>query len=339
MSRFPLYRQHDSMQCGIACLQMVCAYHGQTYSLDELSQLCFATTEGVSLKGICEAAEAVGLHSVCGRVAVETLADAPLPCILHWNQNHFVVLRRVDRKGRRYRVADPARGLVDYSREEFLSHWASTRREGEDRGIALFLQPTPAFTARARQKDEPAGHRPRGERRSLGFLLGYVRQYRRYFGQIVLGLAVGCVLQLIFPFLTQAIVDVGIVHRDIGFIYLILAGQLMLTVSRTAVDFIRRWLLLHISMRINISLLSDFFIKLLRLPMNFFDTKLLGDLMQRMGDHQRVESFLTTQVLSVMFSLVSFVVFGCVLLGYSLPIFLVFAAGSACYAGWIVLFL
>lgn len=339
MSRFPLYRQHDSMQCGIACLQMVCAYHGQTYSLDELSQLCFATTEGVSLKGICEAAEAVGLHSVCGRVAVETLADAPLPCILHWNQNHFVVLRRVDRKGRRYRVADPARGLVDYSHEEFLSHWASTRREGEDRGIALFLQPTPAFTARARQKDEPAGHRLRGERRSLGFLLGYVRQYRRYFGQIVLGLAVGCVLQLIFPFLTQAIVDVGIVHRDIGFIYLILAGQLMLTVSRTAVDFIRRWLLLHISMRINISLLSDFFIKLLRLPMNFFDTKLLGDLMQRMGDHQRVESFLTTQVLSVMFSLVSFVVFGCVLLGYSLPIFLVFAAGSACYAGWIVLFL
>ena len=318
------------MQCGIACLAMICKHYGKEFSIETLSHYCFATTEGVSLLGISEAAGKLGLRSICGRVSMEQMQEAPLPCILHWNQNHFVVLYRI-KKGKKFYIADPGKGLVNYNRKEFAEHWVSTRSQGEEKGIALFLQPTQEFHE---QQGEQGG-----EKRSFRFLFGYVKQYRRYFGQIVLGALVGCLLQLIFPFLTQAIVDVGIHQQNIGFIYLILIGQLMLTVSRTAIDFIRRWILLHISMRINISLVSDFFIKLLKLPMSFFDTKLMGDLLQRMSDHSRVEKFLTTQMLNVSFSILSFVVFGCVLFYYNLAIFGIFLSASLLYGGWIAFFL
>ena len=327
---FPLCIQHDGMQCGIACLQMVCRHYGRNYSLDALSRYCFATHEGVSLLGLCEAAAKVGLHTMAGRLSASQLAEVPLPCILHWQQNHFVVLYRV--RGGRYYVADPGKGRVAYSEEEFMEAWCSTRREGKEQGIALLLEPTPAFYGEV-------GVAEGGERHSFRFLYGYIRRYRRYFGQVLLGLLAGCLLQLVFPFLTQAIVDVGITHRDMGLIWLILLGQLILTASRTSVDFIRRWILLHISMRINISLLSDFFIKLLKPPMSFFDTKLMGDLMQRMNDHRRVEQFLTTQTLSVMFSVLGFIVFGFVLLLYNRSVFLIFVTGSVLYALWTAIFL
>ncbi len=330
---FPLYKQHDSMQCGIACLQMICRYYGKAYSTEELSKICFATTEGVSMLGISQAAETLGLHTICGRVKMEQIPVAPFPCILYWEQNHFVVLYKVKKRNRGniFYVADPGKGLLKYDEDEFRNSWVSTSSHGEDKGVAMFLNPTPAFNRRT-----PSG---KGEKHSFKFLFGYVRQYKKYFGQIILGLAIGSLLQLIFPFLTQAIVDIGITNQNLGFIYLILLAQLMLTVSRTSVDFIRRWLLLHISMRINISLVSDFFVKLLKLPMSFFDTKLMGDLMQRMSDHNRVEDFLTTQTLSVLFSLFSFVVFGCVLLAYNLMIFVIFMLGSILYGGWIAVFL
>lgn len=332
MAGFPLIRQHDSMQCGIACLQMICKYFKKDLSLETLSRYCFATAEGVSLKSINDASITLEFHTIAGRVALPQLQQAPMPCILHWNQNHFVVLYRIQGKGKkRYYIADPGKGYIILNEEDFLQHWISTFRNSEEKGIALFLQPTPAFY----EKQE----KHKSEKRSFSFLFGYFRQYRRYFGQIILGLLIGSVLQLIFPFLTQAIVDVGIKHQNLNFIYLILIGQLMLTVSRTSVDFIRRWILLHISMRINISLVSDFFIKLLKLPMSFFDTKLMGDLLQRMNDHNRVEKFLTTQTLSVLFSLFSFIVFGFVLLSYNLPIFFIFLAGSLSYSVWIALFL
>ncbi len=330
MGEFHWYKQHDSMQCGITCLQMICKHHGKEFSLDSLSRYCFATTEGVSLLGISEAANKLGLHTICGRVTMEQLPQAPLPCILHWSQNHFVVLYKI-KKGKKFYIADPAKGLVTYTEKEFKSHWVSTQSKGEEKGIAMFIQPTPAFY-------ELSGETT-ARKRSFKFLFGYIKQYRRYFGQIILGALVGCLLQLIFPFLTQAIVDVGITHQNLGIIYLILLGQLILTVSRTSVDFIRRWILLHISMRINISLVSDFFIKLLKLPMSFFDTKLMGDLMQRMNDHNRVEKFLTTQMLNVTFSLLSFIVFGCVLFSYNLLIFIIFLIGSILYGLWIAIFL
>ncbi len=323
------------MQCGVACLKMVCMHYGREVSMERLSQICHVTSEGVSLLGISEAANDMGLHSVCVRTTIDNLSQAPLPCILHWNQNHFVVLYKV-RKGKRFYVADPGKGLVSYSRDEFRNHWVSTRSGGEDKGIAMLLEPTPAFYS---PKAEGNGEDGKENPRSFRFLFGYIREYKRYFGQVVLGLAVGSLLQLVLPFLTQSIVDVGIQNQNLGFIWLILLGQLMLTFSRTAIDFIRRWLLLHISMRINISLVSDFFIKLLKLPMSFFDTKLMGDLMQRMGDHGRVNSFLTGQTLSIAFSLFSFVVFSVVLLLYNGLIFAIFLIGSLLYGLWMMLFL
>ena len=333
MRKITIIFQHDSMQCGIACLQMVCKYFGREYSLDSLSKLCFATTEGVSMLGINEAANTLGLHTISARVTTTMLGKAPLPSILHWDQNHFVVLYKV-KKGKKFYVADPGKGLVTYGLDEFKQHWISTKSNGEDKGIAMFLETTPAFFTYKMEDEEHIK-----EKRSFRFLLGYVRKYRKYFGQIILGLVVGSLLQLVLPFLTQSIVDVGIKNQDIGFVWLILLGQLMLTISRTAIDFIRRWLLLHISLRINISLVSDFFIKLLKLPMSFFDTKLMGDLMQRMNDHTRVNNFLTQQTLNITFAVLTFVVFSVVLFFYNKLVFAIFLLGSILYGTWMTLFL
>lgn len=333
MPKFKAYIQHDAMLCGITCLRMVCSHYGVEYSSKYLSRLCFATNEGVSLLGMSDAAERLGLHTVCGRLGLEQLRTVPLPCILHWNQNHFVVLYRISKNGKKYYIADPGKGLVTRSEKEMKECWISTRSNGEDRGVTMLIETTPAFYDRMKHPGNE------GESRSFRFLFCYLKKYKTYFGQIAVGLALGCLLQLVLPFLTQAIVDVGIKNKDIGFVWLVLLGQLMLTVSHTALDFIRRWLLLHISMRVNISLISDFFIKLLRLPMSFFDTKLMGDLMQRINDHTRVNNFLTGQMLGVAFSMLSLVVFGAVLLMYDAAIFAIFVVGSAVYALWITIFL
>ena len=328
--RFRFIKQHDAMQCGIASLAMVCSHFGKQYSMEYLSRVCYATHEGVSLLGITQAAQKLGLESLSTKTTVEGILQAPLPCILHWNQNHFVVLYKI-RRGKTFYIADPGKGKIKYTKEEFKSHWISTTSQGEEKGVAMFLEPTPEFGKL--EGDEAEGIH------SFRFLMGYLKQYRRYFVQIALGLFVGSLLQLILPFLTQAIVDLGIKHRDIQLIWLILLGELMIVIGRTSTDFIRRWLLLHISMRINISLVSDFFIKLLKLPMSFFDTKLMGDLLQRMSDHSRVQSFLTNQTLSVMFTTLSFLIFGIILAYYDISIFAVFLAGSGLYGIWIATFL
>ena len=333
MNNFKVERQHDSMQCGIACLQMICNYYGKEYSLDSLSKICFATTEGVSMLGISETATSLGFHVVNVKCTVKTLTEVSLPSILHWNQNHFVVLYRVKNENKFY-IADPGKGLVTYSLEEFKKHWISTNSNGQDKGIAMFLETTPTFfTHQMEDKKKISG------KRSFHFLFGYVKKYRKYFGQVILGLIVGSLSQFVLPFLTQSIVDVGIKNQAIGFVWLILLGQLMLTISRTAIDFIRRWLLLHISLRINISLVSDFFIKLLKLPMSFFDTKLMGDLMQRMNDHSRVNNFLTQQTLNITFAMLTFVVFSVVLFFYNKLVFAIFLLGSILYGVWMTLFL
>ena len=321
------------MQCGIACLQMICGYYGKKYSSEYLSKLCFATTEGVSMLGINDAANTLGFHTLCVKIATKDLEKVPLPCILHWNQNHFIVLYKV-KNGKKFYVADPGKGLVTYGLDEFKKHWVSTKSNGEAKGIAMFLETTPAFFT-----NKMEGEANLKEKRSFRFLFGYVKKYRKYFGQIILGLIVGSLLQLVLPFLTQSIVDVGIKNQDIGFVWLILLGQLMLTISRTVIDFIRRWLLLHISLRINISLVSDFFIKLLKLPMSFFDTKLMGDLMQRMNDHSRVNNFLTQQTLNITFAMLTFVVFSVVLFFYNKFVFAIFLLGSILYGAWMTLFL
>ena len=325
------------MDCGPASLAMIVSYYGREPDIDRLRDLCALGKTGVSLLGISKAAEEIGLKTIGGRISFETLVEeAPLPCIAHWDQNHFVVIDRVThhRSGDyTIHLADPGKGLRSLDRKTFCDHWVSTVTGGEERGVVLLLEPTEAFYA-----PEEDGER-RSKRGNFRFLMGYLRRYRRYFLQLILGLVVGALLQLIFPFLTQAIVDVGIGSRDIGFIWTILLAELMLLLSRTGIDFVRSKILLHISTRINISLISDFFIKLMRLPMRFFDTKLMGDLLQRIEDHRRVEQFLTSSSLSLLFSFVTFVVFGIVLAVYDRLIFTVFLVATLIYAGWILLFL
>ena len=318
------------MQCGAACICMVCNYFGMKSTLEWIESYCKPMKDGISMKGLTDSARNLGFDAVAARVPTERLGSLPLPAVLHWNQNHFVVLYKVSRKGERYHIADPAKGKIKYSREEFGRHWESTTVDGEPAGIAMFFDPIDTV-------EEPLPSRPK--KRSFGFLLGYLRQYGRYFFQIGLGLLLGCLLQLVMPFLTQSIVDTGIKHSDMGFIWLVLLGELMIVTGRMSADFIRRWLLMHISMRINISLVSDFFIKLMNLPMSFFDTKLMGDLLQRIGDHSRVQNFLTNQVLGIVFTMLTFVIFGIVLYVYSSVIFLTFLVGSIVYGLWIVRFL
>lgn len=327
--RFHHIQQRDSRQCGPACLAMIATAMGRETDAEDLEALCQTTSEGISLKTIADIARIEGIESAAATVTPERLRELPLPCILHWDNNHFVVLYEITAKGR-YRVADPAAGKVSYTREELTRHWA--RPEDGGRGVAMFFEPGELFEPRKKT-------RAASGRKALKFLIGYVNRYRRYFIHILLGLGLGCILQLIFPFLTQAIVDLGIGHRDLGLIWLILIGELFIVGGRTLTDFLRRWILLHISERINISLLSDFFIKLLSLPMHYFDSKQLGDLMQRMNDHSRIEAFLTDQVLSTLFSIISFGVFSVVLFIYSPLIFALFIIGATLQTLWSTAFL
>lgn len=326
-----IIKQQDITQCGVACLTMLCHYYGLKLSLSEVSQYCYATTEGVSLLSLITSANKIGFTTSAYRLTLESLKSIKKPCILHWSQNHFVVLYKINKSGSLFYIADPAKGKIKYNVEDFKQHWISSISGNEDMGIALMIEPNPDIILLPSTS--------KSEDHSFRFLFQYLHKYKKYLIQITIGLVLGCVLQLILPFLTQSIVDIGIKNKSIGFIWLILLGELMIVVGRTATDFIRRWLLLHISMRINISLVSDFFIKLLKLPMSFFDTKLMGDLLQRIGDHTRVQNFLTTHVLGVIFTFFSFIIFGIVLFIYNKIIFGVFLIGSIIYGLWIATFL
>lgn len=329
-----LFYQKDAADCGPACLAMILKHYGLFPNMDRLRQICGLSKDGVSLLGISIAAEEIGVRTVGGRMTFETLSsEASLPCIVHWDQNHFVVVYKIKKhsKGRySIHVADPGKGFIIYSKKEFCEHWASTKIKGEEKGIVLLLYP-----------EEISYNQNNTEKKvsRVKLLWSYLKKYKRFFMQLILGLLLGSLLQLVFPFLTQSIVDTGIGGKDINFIWLVLMAQMMLLFSRTAIDFIRSKILLHISTRINISLISDFFIKLMKLPMKFFDTKLMGDLLQRIEDHRRVEQFLTSSSLSLLFSFFTFLVFGIVLAIYNLSIFFVFLLGTLLYAGWIILFL
>ncbi len=317
------------MDCGATCLRMVAKYYGKTYTSQTLRQRSYITSEGVSLLGISDAAESIGMHTMGVKITLEELKKAKVtPFIAHWQQQHFVIVYKITRN--KIYISDPAEGKIIYTKEEFLNHWASTKEEGKQKGIALLLEPTPAFYE---QNDE------KQNRTQVNFLFKYLKPHKKLIIQLVLGLILGSILQLIFPFLTQSIVDFGITNNNLSFIYLVLIAQMMLFVSSMTVDFIESWIMLHISTRINISLISDFLIKLMKLPIGFFDTKMTGDLMQRIEDHQRIEHFLTAQTLSTLFSFVNLLVFGLVLGYYSLKILGIFLLGSTLYILWIILFM
>lgn len=317
------------MDCGPACVQMVARHYGRHYTLETLRQKCHISREGVSLLGISEAAESIGFKTVGARLSFEQLKnEAPLPCIVHWKQRHFVVVHKI-RKDTVF-VADPAHGLVKLTAQEFLNGWASTRNEGTNEGIALLLEPQPDFYAAEGETPDKA---------KFSFILQYLKPYKKLILQLFMGMLLGTLLQLIFPFFSQSIVDYGIGTGNLGFVTLILIAQLTLYAAQTAVEFIRSWILLHISTRINISIISDFLIKLMKLPIGFFDTKMIGDLMQRIGDHRRIEAFLTSSTLNTLFSIVTFVVFAVVLAFYSVRLLAVFLVGSLLYVLWVLVFL
>ena len=329
-NQFPFYHQLDHQDCGATCLRMIAKYYSRNYSIQYLREKSYITREGVSLLGISEAAEAIGMRSLAIRLPFAKLKEVVLPCIVHWRQNHFVVVYKI-KKGKIY-VADPASGLITFRHDEFLRGWSSFNHNKDNtEGVILVLEPAPEFY---QSNGEPTSNKA-----IWSFLWGYLIQYKAYILQLVLGLLLGTILSLIFPFLTQSIVDFGIKNQDLSFVVTILIAQVMLFAGRTAVEFIRGWILLHLSVRINIAIISDFLIKLMKLPISFFDSKTIGDLLQRISDHDRIQSFLSITTLNVLFSSINLFVYGMVLLYYNSTIFLVFLTGSTLTIAWIVLFM
>lgn len=331
MRRFTLFIQPDQMLCGPTCLRMIAKHYGRSISFEKIAKLTETTRTGSNLQNIADAAENIGFRTLGVKIDFNKLKeDAPLPCIVHWNQNHFVVIYNI-KKGVVY-VADPGHGLLNYTQQEFISHWIGQNTNATtEEGIALLLEPTPKL----KQAEEDDLETKKG----FSFLFQYLFRYKKFIVQLALGLLVGSLLQLIFPFLTQSVVDIGIQTLDINFIFLVLIAQLLLFMGQTSVQIIRGWILLHLSTRINISLISDFFIKLMNLPIAYFDSKMTGDIMQRINDHQRIERLLTSTTLDTLFSLFNLIVFGAVLAWYDLKIFAIFLAGSTIYVIWVMLFL
>lgn len=340
--KFPHYTQHDAMDCGPTCLRMIAKHHGRSYTLQTLREKSFLTREGVSMLGISEAAENIGFRTQGVKISFEQLVeDVPLPCILHWNQNHFVVCYDIKQKKGLFKkketpeyaihIADPGGTVVTYTKEEFVKCWISTQSQGEEKGTALILNNTPAFYD---QEDEKSPSKA-----NLRYFFRYLIPHKSQLVQLVMGMLVVSVLQLIFPFLTQSMVDVGIGNHNLGIITLVLIAQLVLFVTQLAVEFIRSWIVLHTTTRISISLISDFLIKLMKLPLGYFDTKMVGDIMQRIGDHGRIQSFLTGSSISVLFSFANFIIFGVVLAYFNLTILGIFCLGNTFYVLWVLSFM
>ena len=329
--KFPFYQQAEQMDCGPTCLRMIAKYYGRSIGLEKLRNLSETTREGSTLKKLADSAEKIGFRTLGVKIDLEKLEnEVQLPCILHWNQSHYIVVYKIDKRG--ISIADPAHGLIRLTKREVLQKWiGENANEKTDEGVALLLEPTPQIL-----KPEENDHEIR---KGFSFLYKYLFQYKKFLIQLVVGLCLGSLLQLIFPFLTQSIVDIGIRNGDIDFIYLVLIAQLFLFAGRTSIELLRGWILLHIGARINISLVSDFLIKLMKLPISYFDSKMTGDIMQRIDDHQRIENLLTSTALNTLFSLFNLVIFGGVLAWYNMNIFFIFLVGSFLYFLWVILFL
>ncbi|WP_417008189.1 peptidase domain-containing ABC transporter [Bacteroides congonensis] len=335
---FPFYHQHDAMDCGPACLQMIAKYYGKIHSLQTLREYCYANRNGVTLLGISDAAERIGFRAMGIKTDIGKLVGrVVLPCIIHWKQDHFVVVYKVkvhQRNGTltgNVYVADPAFGHIRYNLEEFCKGWVSTKENGREKGMVLMLAPSVHFYEEG-LNDESKKH-------DISFFFNYLRPHKKFFAQIIWGMLLGLVFQLIFPFLTQSLIDVGVLNNNLNFIILILVTQLVLSTSQLTVNFIQNWIFVHVNTRINVALISDFIFKLLKLPVRFFDSRKTGDIMQRIGDHSRVESFLTSTSLSTLFSTFNFFVFAVILGIYNLQLLTIFVVGYALYVGWVLLFL
>lgn len=332
--KYRVIMQHDSMQCGAACLLSVCHFYGRSgMSLEQMTEMCGVGRDGVSIYDLNKAARRLGFETLCAKLTLSDLLDITLPCILFWNASHFVVL--FEARGGRYVIGDPALGVVERSEAEVSQAWlAADDDDGVLRGVVLGLSPTDDFSCGG-----DCGVQSLSLRKSLPSLWTYVRPHRWCIAQLAAGLAFGCVVQLILPFLSQAVVDVGVGLRDVGSLWTLVIAQMALMLGRAAAGFVRSWILLRIGTRVNIAMVSDFLAKLMRLPMTFFDKKLTGDILQRMGDYSRVRDFFTSQALDALFALSSVAVFAFVLGCYSLRLFAVFLVGSLAHAAWLSFFM
>lgn len=334
--RYKYYRQLDYMDCGPTCLKMIASYYGKEYSLDYFRANAYITRSGVNLLGLSEAAEKVGFRTLSVKLTYgQLIEEAPLPCILHWNQEHFVVLYDIRKGGffrrkkdERFVVGDPGHDLVTIDKATFRKCWIST---SDDKGIALLLEPTAEFYKKNEEYNSNTG--------GFKFLFQYLKPYRKYIIQLLLGMIFGSLLSLVFPFLTQSLVDYGIRRQNFNFIYLVLFSQLLLFLGGMAVDMIKNWIFLHMNTRISVTIISNFLAKLMKLPISFFESKNIGDITQRINDHRRVESFLTGSTLNTVFSFVNIFIFSFVLGTYDLTILSVFLVGSLLSIGWVMLFL
>lgn len=334
MKSFPFYAQMDMMDCGPTCLRMIAKFYGKSYSLQTLRERSFVSRDGVSMLGISDAAESIGMRTAGVALSFDQLTnDTPLPCILHWNQNHFVVCYGIKGKKGNYRfqIADPGKQLITCTEREVRHSWISTQQGGVGKGLALLLEPSPDFYKEEGEEEDKG--------RKLSFFFKYLTPYKKQLHQLILGMLTVSLLQLILPFLTQALVDIGVRDGNLNFITLVLIAQLVISVSQLSVEFIRSWILLHVNTRISISLISDFLAKLMKLPLHFFDTKMVGDIMQRIGDHDRIKTFLTGSAITTLFSFFSFFIFAIVLAYYNLAILCIFFVGNALYVLWILAFM
>lgn len=329
---FPFYKQPGAKDCGPTCLRIISRFYGKNIPLQQIRNLSETTREGSSLLGLSEAAENLGFKSLGIQIDFKTLVEeVPLPCIVHWNKQHFVVVYKIDKTQTVY-ISDPSYGLITYTKEEFIKSWIGNNAdENTEEGVVLLLETTPTFFKNDFKEEE--------SKASFSFLSKYLLKYKSLVIQLAIGLLAGSLLSLIVPFLTQSIVDVGIQNQDLNFIYLVLLAQVMLFLGRIGIEVIRSWILLHLSTRINISIISDFFIKLMKLPISFFDTRMTGDIMQRINDHHRIEQLLTSSSLNTLFSLVNLVIYSLVLLFYDYRLFLIYLIGASFYVIWLLFFL
>lgn len=328
LKKFPWEYQMDAKDCGPACLKIISKYYGKYYSLQYLRDLCGITREGVTFLDISYAAEKIGLRTVSVKATIEKLTNrVPLPCIIHWDQNHFIVVYQT-KKDKIY-VSDPAKGLLSYTTDEFEEKWYKK----EDKfGMLMVLEPMANF------KQIEANERI--ERfKSFENLLNYFTPYKKAFGILFAVMLIATGLQAVLPFISKSVIDIGIYTHDIPFIHLMLIGNIILLLSITLSNVLRDWVLLHVSTRVNISLISDYLIKLMKLPVTFFENKLVGDILQRANDHERIRSFVMNNSLGMLFSAITFVVFSIILLIYNSTIFFIFVCGSALYVVWILTFL
>lgn len=326
---FPFYPQYDEMDCGASCIRMIARHYGRFYSMEYLRELAYVDKEGVSLLSISDAAEYIGFHTLAATITYEQLQrEVPLPCVAHWEHGHFVVVYKVTSKN--VWLADPAHGKVVLARDEFLKKWVERKQEDTEVGTVLLLETTPTFFEREGQQPKRGG---------LRYLWQYFRNYKKLIRQLILGLFITSIIALVFPFLMEALIDSGVLENEPDLIVMILIAQLVLFGSQMFIEVIRSWILLHIGSRVSISLVSDFLIKLMRLPVRFFDTRHTSDILQRIYDNQRVEHFLSSTTLVSFFSAFNFIVFGFVLWYYDRTIFWIFLAATVLYIAWIIFFL